>query len=258
VTLNDKTILITGANRGIGRAIAKELANYPTNLLLGMRNLEAYVPIENSNAKSIKPIKLDLSSKESINRSINSIENDTKDLDILINNAGRFVAGPLQKQNLDEIYSLFQVNIVGLIHLTNRLLPRLLDRKQAKIVNNASIAGYAYLPDNSTYSATKAAVVAFSESLRRELENTSVGVLHLVTPGVDTEMMKKVEKTYSNNNKSIDLKKISAEKWAKKIVQAIENDKKILSPTGSTELLKIISHGPPILVDLVSRRLFRK
>ena len=256
--LSDKTILVTGANRGIGRAIAEELAHHPVNLLLGMRNLESYVPIENSYARNIKPIKLDLSSKESIDQSIGSIKNDIKDLDILINNAGQFVAGPLQKQNLDEIYSLFQVNIVGLIHLTHSLLPILLARKQAKIVNNASIAGYAYLPDNSTYSATKAAVVAFSESLRRELENTRVGVLHLVTPGVDTEMMKKVENTFSRNNKPIDLKKISPEKWAKKVVHAIESNKNILSPSGSTELLKIISHGPPLLVDLMSRKMFKR
>lgn len=256
VILTNKTILITGANRGIGRAIAIELAKLPVNLLLGMRNIDLYDQIEIQNAKSIKPIELDLSSKENIERFISKNKHDLKDLDILINNAGMFIAGPLQKQNIDEIFSMFQVNIVGLIQLTQSLLPILLSSKQAKIVNNASIAGYVYLPDNSTYSATKAAIVAFSESLRRELENTNVSVLHLVTPAVDTKMIKKVENTYSNNGKPIDLKKISPEKWAKKIVQAIESDKKILSPSGSTGLLKIISKGPPILVDLISRRMF--
>jgi short-subunit dehydrogenase len=254
--LNNKTILITGANRGIGRAIAEELATKPVNLLLGMRDTSSYVPIEDSKALSIKPVKIDLSSKESIDKCLEALSDDTKHLDILINNAGQFVAGPLQKEDLDAVYKMFQVNIVGLIHLTSKLLPILLKRPEGKVVNNSSIAGYAYLPDNSTYSATKAGVVAFSEALRRELNKTHVSVLHLVTPGVDTEMMQHVEETYKSNSKPINLKKIPPRKWAKKVVKAIEKDKKMLSPSGSTELLKIISHGPPALVDSITNRMF--
>lgn len=255
--LTNKTILITGANRGIGRSIAEELAKKPVNLLLGMRNINSYIPIRNSKAKTIKPVKIDLSSKQSIDESLKNLKDETASLDILINNAGVFVAGPLHKQDIDEIYSMFQANIVGLIHLTNKLLPILLSREEGKIVNNASIAGYAYLADNSTYSATKAAVVAFSEALRRELSVTNVSVLHLVTPGVDTEMMELVEATYSKNGKPINLHKVSSSDWAKKVVKAIESDKKILSPSGTARILKIISRGPPFLVDILSRRLFK-
>ena len=165
--LKDKTILITGANRGIGRALAEELAKRPVNLLLGMRDVSSFDPITSTTAISIKPIKVDLSSRESIDECLGNLKNDVEDLNILINNAGQFVAGPLQEQDLTEIYSMFQVNLVGLIHLTNKLLPILLNQEEGKIVNNASIAGYAYLPFNSSYSATKAGVVAFSESLRR-------------------------------------------------------------------------------------------
>lgn len=256
--LTNKTILITGANRGIGRAIAEELGQKPVHLLLGMRNPASFVPLSNVNALSIKPVGLDLSSPTSIETCLANLKNDLENIDILINNAGQFVAGPLQRQDIDDIYGMFQVNILGLIHLTNKLLPILLKRTEAKIVNNASIAGYAYLPDNSTYSATKAAVVGFSESLRRELKGSPVSVLHLVTPGVDTDMMEDVEETYKRNDKPIELKKIAPSAWAKKVVKAIETDKKMLSPTGGTELLKIISHGPPVLVDVISRRIFKK
>jgi 3-oxoacyl-[acyl-carrier protein] reductase len=258
MTLTNKTILITGANRGIGRAIAEELSHKPVNLLLGMRNLDSYVAFENYEALSIKPVVLDLSSKESISSCLEDLEQDLENVDILINNAGQFVAGPLQKQSVDDVYSMFQVNILGLIQITNKMLPLMLKRPEAKIVNNASIAGYAYLPDKSNYSATKAAVVGFSEALRRELSGTSVSLLHLVTPGVDTEMMKQVEATYKNNEKPIELQKIPAKTWAKKVVSAIETDKKMLSPSGTTEILKIISHGPPLLVDILSRRMFKK
>lgn len=256
--LDNKTILITGSNRGMGRAFAEELAKYPVKLLLGMRDVKSYVPIEDSVAIYIKPVKIDLSSKELIRKSIDGLKDDLNNIDILINNAGIFEAGPLQNQNVDKIYAMFQVNIVGLIHLTNIILPYLLKRDEAKIVNNASIAGYAYLPDNSSYSATKAGVVAFSESLRRELDKTNVSVLHLVTPAVDTEMFKDVESTYKENDKPINLKRMPPEAWAKKVVGAIKNDKKVLSPPGRTGVLKVLSHGPPLLVDSISRNLFKK
>lgn len=255
--LHNKTILITGANRGIGRAIAEEFARQPVHLLLGMRDTADFKPIQNTQALNIKPIKIDLSSRQSIDQSVEAAQADLKNLDILINNAGQFVAGPLQKQELDKVYSIFQVNIVGMAHLTHSLLPVLLARQEAKIVNNASIAGYAYLPDNSTYSATKAGVVAFSEALRRELAPTHVSVLHLVTPGVQTDMMIEVEATYKSHGKPIRLQKICPEAWARKVVRAIETDKKILSPSGLTGFLKVIAHGPPFLMDIVSRRLFR-
>ena len=255
--LNDKKILITGANRGIGRAIAEELATREVELLLGMRDIASFKSIDGSKALSIKPVKMDLSTKESIDSCLKALEADLEGLDILINNAGKWVAGPLEKQDINEVYQMYQVNLVGLSHLTIKLLPILLSRSEAKIVNNASIAGYAYFPDNSTYSATKAGVVAFSESLGRELEPTNVSVLHLVTPSVDTEMMKQVENTYRNSRHPINFQKVPPQVWAKKVVRAIEKDKRILSPSGSTGILKIISRGPSSFMDIISRRIIK-
>lgn len=256
--LDNKTILITGANRGIGRALAEELALRSVHLVLGMRDANAYKPIKISNALSITAIELDLSSRQSIDDCLEAAHDTLSSVDILINNAGQFTAGPLADQDLSAIYSLIQVNLTGLMHLTARLLPFLAKRDEAKIVNNASIAGYVYLPQNSTYSASKAGVVAFSEALRRELEGTSVSVLHLVTPGVDTDMLTRVEEIYESNGSPIHLNKIKPQEWAKKIIRAIESDKVILSPNGTEGLLKIIAKGPYLLMDLVSRRMFRR
>jgi short-subunit dehydrogenase len=256
--LQNKTILVTGANRGIGRAIAEELAKQPVHLLLGMRDTSSYKTLDSTEALSITPVQIDLSSKDAINKSVKKLGDTAKKIDILINNAGQFTAGPLQEQDMDKVYAMFQVNIVGLAHLTHLLLPSLLKRKEAKIVNNASIAGYAYLPDNSTYSATKAGVVAFSEALRRELETTDVSVLHLVTPAVDTSMLQDVEATYARNKKPVKLGKVSAAEWAQKTVKAIESDKTVLTPNGSTGVLRVLSRGPHWLVDAVSRKMFKK
>ena len=104
-----------------------------------------------------------------------------------MNNAGLMTGGLLEEQDLDGIYAMFQVNLVGVVHLTQAVLPGMIERGLGKVVNNASISGYAYFPAATTYAASKAGVVAFTESLRRELKGTGVTTLHLVTPGVDTE-----------------------------------------------------------------------
>ena len=95
-------------------------------------------------------------------------------MDLLVNNAGLMTGGLLEEQDVDEIYAMFQVNLVAVVHLTSLLLPAMLERGRGKIVNNASISGYAWFPAASTYAAAKTGVVAFSESLRRELKGTGV------------------------------------------------------------------------------------
>ncbi|MEI7683347.1 MAG: SDR family NAD(P)-dependent oxidoreductase [Candidatus Saccharibacteria bacterium] len=253
--LNNKTILITGANRGIGRALAEELAKYPVNLLLGMRDVSKYQPIIGGKALIIKPLKLDMGSLESIQKDIKAAAVDLKELDILINNAGQYLAGPLEKQDPVKLASMVQVNLTGLMQLTAELMPTL-RRKRGKVVNNASIAGYAYFPFNGTYSATKAGVVAFSESLRRE--QTDVSVLHLVTPGVATEMMDDVNAAYANNGRPVNLKTIPADVWATKVAKAIRKDKTILTPGGAVEVSRILSKGPRFLIDIISRWIVKK
>ena len=89
--------------------------------------------------------------------------------------------------------------MAGLVHLTQRLLRPMLKRDHGKIVNNASIAGYAHFPGAVVYSASKAAVVGFSEALRRELSESRVSVLQVVTPGVETRMLEQVRSDYDEH-----------------------------------------------------------
>ncbi len=251
--LAGKTVLVTGANRGIGRALAEELANYPVNLLLGMRDPKAFKPITNAKANSITLIELDLSSLVKINDGLKKASAELENLDILVNNAGQYLAGPIDKQDPEKLALMVQVNLTGLMQLTAALLPTL-TKRHGKIVNNASIVGYTYLPFNATYSATKAGVVAFSESLRRELKG-KVGVLHLVTPGVQTEMMDDVNATYTKAGHPISLKTVPAQVWARKVVKAIQTDKTMLTPGGTTEIGRLLSRGPRFLMDIVAKRL---
>ena len=89
-----------------------------------------------------------------------------------------------------------------------------------KVVNNASISGYAYFPAATTYAASKAGVVAFTESLRRELKGTGVTTLILVTPGVNTDMLDATEDAYGRYLDTSDWQKQEPEEWAAKVVNA--------------------------------------
>ncbi len=101
--LDGKTILITGGNRGIGLAIAQRLAREPVTLLVGVRELDRYTPIAADGAIEVRPVKMDLGSRESIDACCDALGAELGEIDVLINNAGGFVAGQLETQSLDDI-----------------------------------------------------------------------------------------------------------------------------------------------------------
>jgi short-subunit dehydrogenase len=255
--LNGLTALVTGSNRGIGRAIAGELATRRLDLLLyGVRSPDQFEPPSPppGGAREVRVVGLELSSRDSIAAGAAALP----PVDVLVNNAGLMTGGLLEEQDVDDIYAMFQVNLVALVHLTRLLLPAMLERRRGMIVNNASISGYAWFPSATTYAAAKTGVVAFSESLRRELKGTGVGVLHLVTPGVDTDMLDATREVYGRHMDAAAWDDQPPEEWAAKAVRAIERDDHVLGPGGRLALAKLASRGPAALLDLVSSRAFSR
>ena len=259
--LSGRTALVTGSNRGIGRAIAAALAREPlARLLCGTRSPERYeaIPVAGGGAQEVRPVRVDLGSREAIEESCAALGDDLGRIDLLINNAGLVTGGLLEEQDAGEVYAMFQANLVGLVHLTQRILPGMLARGAGKVVNNASISGYAYFPGATTYAASKAGVVAFTESLRRELKGTGVSTLHLVTPGVDTGMLDAIEQAYGRHLDSSGWEKLQPEEWAAKVLDAIREDRRILGPGGKTAIAKLASRGPGFLMDRISERIFSR
>ena len=243
--LSDATVLVTGANRGIGRALADEVAKRPgTRVLAGARS-----PEKVEDPCELVPVRMDMSSRESIDESWNALG---EKVDILFNNAGLMTGGLLEEQDLDDVYEMFQVNLAGLVHLTRLALPGMVERDRGWIVNNASISGYAYFPAASTYAAGKAGVVAFSESLRRELKGTGVGVTHMVTPGVKTEMLDATKETYGQHLDTSGWTEVTPEAWARKVVSAVESGDHIVGPGGRIALAKLASRGPAFVLDTIT------
>ena len=204
-------------------------------------------------AENLRAVQVDLSSAAAIDASVG--EMGQASIDILVNNAGVFEGGLLEQQSVEKIYDLLQSTLTGPIHLTRRLLPGMLERGRGKIVNNASVIGHAPFPGAAVYAAAKTGLHGFTESLRRELADTGLTVLELVTPGVDTDMMQQVQEQLSPYTKTDNWDHNAPEDWAGKVVEAIRDDDDELKPGGAERLAQLL---PKPLLDLTAGRGFSR
>lgn len=191
--LLNKTVFITGASSGIGKAAAEEFVaetNGQIKLVLCARRLNTLQEISDdltAKGASVHIIQLDVSDRKAITQAIESLPETYSNIDILINNAG-FVLGndKVGSINADEIEDMFAVNTLGLIHTTQTVLKSMLARNTGSIINIGSIAGREAYAGGSIYCATKAAISAFTTALRKELIPTKVRVIQIDPGQVET------------------------------------------------------------------------
>ncbi|AJS65144.1 YMR226C-like oxidoreductase [Saccharomyces cerevisiae] len=194
--LAKKTVLITGASAGIGKATALEYleaSNGDMKLILAARRLEKLEELKKTideefpNAK-VHVAQLDITQAEKIKPFIENLPQEFKDIDILVNNAGKALGSDRVGQiATEDIQDVFDTNVTALINITQAVLPIFQAKNSGDIVNLGSIAGRDAYPTGSIYCASKFAVGAFTDSLRKELINTKIRVI-LIAPGlVETE-----------------------------------------------------------------------
>lgn len=187
-------ILITGASSGIGRDAAEYLAKHFNFLVLaGVRKQSDYDKILQLNHKNLLPFIIDVSSHESCVNAAAKLSTlmDEHNLPFvgLVNNAGIGTFNPLEFQELIEARTLFDTNVFGLMDITQLTLP-LLRRSKGRVINLSSLSGIVSTQFTGVYSASKYAVEALSDALRREVAHHGVSV-SMIEPGyVKTELMK--------------------------------------------------------------------
>lgn len=174
-------VLISGASTGIGHASATQLARKGHTVWAGVRDQRAADTLSRLGLENLKPIFLDVTSKDSIEKCLSTIKKSSGLLHGLVNNAGIVVGGPLEAVTLDDLRLQFEVNVLGAHHLTQVFLP-LLRESKGRIVNMSSISGKVASPFLGPYAASKFALEALSDSLRRELAPHGVRVA-VVEPG---------------------------------------------------------------------------
>ncbi len=244
--IKDKVIFITGASKGIGFELAKQLQLKYNTVIVGGRN-QAELDKISIDFKQIHTILFDVLENENISEIGNIILQKFGRLDILINNAAILNSGGFYETDysFEKIEIEILTNIASPIKLTKALLPLLAKGTQSAIVNITSGVAYLPMPSLPVYSATKSALQSFSISLRENLAQTNIKVFEALPPLVATSM------TANMNNNAKNMKKISAKDCAEFIIQGIEQDKYV-NNIGSS---KSLSWGKRLFPKLVQKQL---
>jgi short-subunit dehydrogenase len=180
-------IVITGASKGIGRAIAIKFASFGHQIAICARGEKGLLDLENE-LKVINPkIQIisqacDVADIKSLKLFTQKIKNHWDTIDILVNNAGIFIPGSIQTEQEGNLEQLMATNVYSAYHSTRELLPLLLKSPKAYIINLCSVASIKAYTNGGSYAITKAALLAFSSNLREELKTSNIKVTS-VLPG---------------------------------------------------------------------------
>ena len=214
MTIADKTVLVTGANRGIGQALVTEaLARGAKRVYAGMRQ-----PLAHPDGR-VTPLTLDVTNAAQIRAAADQVES----LDVLINNAGIALFDDLSDRAVLDQH--LAVNLFGPFGVIQAFLP-LLTRSQGAIVNVLSVAALAALPIIPAYSISKAAAFSLSQSLRALLAGRGVRVHAVLTGPTDTDM-----------TRGFDIPKASPESVARAIFDGVENSEEDIFPDPMSDTL---------------------
>lgn len=206
----DLTVFITGATSGIGKATAEFLAKHNYRLILCGRNQDRLKELKQTLGKqtAITTLQFDVRDKEAVFSAIESLPENFRDIDVLINNAGNAHGmSSIQEGDINDWDAMLDINVKGLLYVSRAILPKMIEKNSGFIVNIGSTAGKEVYPKGNVYCASKSAVEAINKGMRMDLNqyNIRVSAIH---PGLvetafsdvrfkgDSERAKKVYQGY--------------------------------------------------------------
>lgn len=190
--LKGKNAIVTGGSRGIGKAIALELAQNGANIIIN------YTSNKEAAEKTVKEIQqlgvkalaicCDVRDADAIKKMIDRIEEDFDTIDILVNNAGITRDNLLLRMKEEEWEQVMDINLKGVFLCTKAVIRKMIKQKQGRIINISSVVGVTGNAGQANYSASKAGVIGFTKSIAREVSTKGINV-NAVAPGfIDTDM----------------------------------------------------------------------
>ncbi len=210
-TTTKGAVLVTGTSRGLGKSIALKLNELGYKVFAGIRNPKDGDQYKKNYSNQIIPVLLDVTQSESINAAYDHIIAEVGQTGLvgLVNNAGVAMFGPVEQIPIEEVEQQFNVNVFGVIAVTQKFLP-LLRKAKGRIINISSINGELSIPTSGIYSASKFALEAISDALRMELKPWGINV-SVIQPGVT----------------ATDIRTNSMDNWGKRQAQLSEENQKL-------------------------------
>lgn len=188
-----KTILITGATSGVGKATAEILASENHQLIICGRRIDRLQSLEKtlSQITEVHSLSFDVSSKAQVDEAIASLPDDFKNIDVLINNAGNAHGMDLfHEADVSDWEAMIDINLKGLLYVSRAILPNMVKKKSGHVINIGSIAGIEAYPKGGVYNASKFAVHGLTQSLRQDLNPHNIKVSEIMPGLVNTEFSK--------------------------------------------------------------------
>ena len=229
--LKNKNALITGAGKGIGKAIALALAKEGINIILVARTQEEIDSVA-AKVRSLRvkalAITADVADINSVNDAVEKALAEFGTIDILINNAGIAAFGKFLELEPTDWERIIQVNLMGTYYVTRAVLPNMIERQTGDIINISSTAGLSGNALTSAYSASKFAVLGLTESLMQEVRKHNIRVTALTPSTVATDMAKELKLTDGNPDKVM-----QAEDMAELIIAQLKLNRRVFIKNSS-------------------------
>ncbi len=226
--LTDKVVLITGASKGIGKAIATLFSANGAKCVLAGRDMESLEKLAtelSTNAETHLPVFMDVKNTDSIKQAFAKIQEHKFNLDVIVNNAGIMKDSTLQMVKQDLIEDIYQTNVYGTILPTQQALKFFLRKRKGSVINLSSIIGTNGNLGQTIYGSSKSAIIGFTKSLSKELAPLNIRV-NAIAPGfIDTDMTKNMDsKFYEKNLNAIGMKRLGKPEDVAKVALFLASD----------------------------------
>lgn len=227
--LKGKCAIVTGASRGIGKAIALKLASLGANVVINYRsNEKEALEVENEIQKlgvETLCVKGDISKSEEVENLISSAKEKFGTIDIMVNNAGITKDGLILRMKDEDFDSVIDVNLKGVFNCLKAITPVMVKQKHGKIINLSSVVGITGNAGQVNYSASKAGVIGMTKSLAKEVGSRGITV-NAVAPGyIETDMTESLGDKYKEEmKKNIPLKRLGTAKDVAEVVAFLASE----------------------------------
>jgi uncharacterized protein len=254
--LRGRRVLITGASRGIGDALARRFAGAGARVALVARSADVIEKRAADLGGTAHPA--DLADPAQVATLISRVEDEAGPVDVLVNNAGVApTSGAVQDWTREEVEQIFRVNLIAPVELCRQVIPGMLHRGHGHIVNVSSLAGVAVFPGLAAYASTKAALTQFTAGLRADMKKLPIGTTIVELGPIPTEMLdstdeyKPVADSFKRFYRLQLLVDVSKETVAADVVNAVEQGRRHVRHPKRAVLFPLLAEAPRRIGELI-------